>query len=700
MSIETETTKEDLSESAVLEDVEKVPSGLNDGKVSNELNKSDQSAVTRSVRAKPGSARGVSKGPGPEPSWDLILKRNAIERHKREKFPLDIRNEIPEMIQVGYEAVPEEDIVFLSWWGLMHDKPKVGTFMVRIKVPGGRITPDQLIALGRLSQTYGKNYGELTTRQGIQLHWVPLEKLPEVLEEIETAGLTTAGGEGDTVRNVTSCPVAGVDPNELFDVTDLVAEVAKFFSGNRDYSDLPRKHKYTISACPAQCNLPEIHDVALVGTIKDGRPGFGIRVGGGLSATPRISRDLGVFVPFDSNERIIEVLRAITDSWQYNLRYRVSRVKARIKFMMDDYGPQGVREMVEERLGYKLEDGACPAPSYDDDHMRESPQKQEGLYYVGVPVPMGYIKGEQLVALGEMLGSIGAEARFTRSQNFIAVNVPEDRLAWLKEEIYRAGFKVQANPVYARSVACTDHQFCNYSVSETKGKLKELLPELERRFGGDAISGLRIHMDGCPHSCAQHWIADIGLQGTTATDPTSGKRIEAYNLRLRGGIGTRAAIGVPILRRIPESEIIEVVCRLVGAWLEEKKKREQQLSFADFLDLHDDEEIRAICGAGESEGTKREIRKAFVKVPGMLLETTGGADTVEVTPGTLLGVFAELKKRYPDLVAKVLDENGMVVSSINLFIGEEDFRELGGMEAKMEAGTELTILPALSGGAF
>jgi sulfite reductase beta subunit-like hemoprotein/molybdopterin converting factor small subunit len=654
---------------------------------------------TSPSRARPGSARGHSTGPGPEPTWDLILKRNAIERHKREKFPLDIRNEIPEMIRVGYEAVPEEDIVFLSWWGLMHDKPKVGTFMVRIKVPGGRITPEQMIAIGRLSQTYGKNYGELTTRQGIQLHWVPLEKLPEVLDAIEGAGLTTAGGEGDTVRNVTSCPVAGVDPRELFDVTGLVAEVARFFSGNREYSDLPRKHKYTISACPAQCNLPEIHDVALVGTVKDGRPGFGVRVGGGLSATPRLSRDLGVFVPFESNEKVIEVLRAITDSWQYNLRYRVSRVKARIKFMVDDYGPEGVRAMVEERLGYRLEDGACPSPAYDDDHMGTRPQKQEGLYYVGVPVPMGWIRGDQLVALGELFGSIGAEARFTRSQNFIAINVPEDRLEWVKAEIARIGFDVGANPVYARSVACTDHQFCNYSVSETKGKLKELLPELERRFGSEAVAELRIHMDGCPHSCAQHWIADIGLQGTTATDPATGKRIEAYNLRLRGGTGTRAAIGVPILRRIPEHEVVEVVCRLVGAWLDERRRRDGNLTFGEFLDLHDDDEIRSICGAGESEDAKKEVRKAFVKVPGMLIEATGGSDTVEVAPGSLRRVFAELRSRYPDLVAQVLDEEGRVVSSINLFIGEEDFRELGGMDARLEAGAELTILPALSGGA-
>jgi sulfite reductase beta subunit-like hemoprotein/molybdopterin converting factor small subunit len=660
--------------------------------------------VTRppTVARRAAAARPGGEGPGKEPTWDLIIKRNAIERHKREKFPLDIINELPDMIARGYEAIPEEDIVFLSWWGLMHDKPKVGTFMVRVKVPGGRILPEQLVALGRLSQHYGRNYGELTTRQGIQLHWVRLDQLPEVLAAIEAAGLTTAGGEGDTVRNVTSCPVAGVDRAELFDVTATVAAVAKFFSGNRDYSDLPRKHKYTISACPAQCNAPEIHDVALVGTLKDGRPGYGVRVGGGLSATPRLSRDIGVFVPAEPIEGVIEVLRAITDSWQTNLRYRVSRVKARIKFMMDDYGPEGVRAMVEERLGRRLEDGEAPLPAYDDDHLGVHPQKQEGLVYVGVPVPMGWVRGDQLVALGELLGELGSEARFMRSQNFIVTNVPEDRVGWLKDRLVELGFEPDKSKLYARSVACTDHQFCNYSVAETKGKLKDLLPELERRFGRGSVEELRIHMDGCPHACAQHWVGDIGLQGTTATDRATGKRVQAYNLRVRGGLGTRAAIGVPLIRRIPEDQVIEVVCRLVRAWLDERAARGGNLSFGAFLDLHDDDELRSICGGGEPEGAgedERVAKRPVVRVPGMLIEATGGADVVEVESGTLAQVLAELRRRYPALIEQVIGPDGEVVSSINLFIGEDDVRSLGGMDAKLLPGQELTILPALSGGA-
>lgn len=641
-----------------------------------------------------------ASGPAPEPTWDLILKRNAIERHKKAKFPLDIIHELPEMIARGYEAIPEEDVVFLSWWGLMHDKPKLGTFMVRVKVPGGRVLPGQLVALGSIARDRGRNYGELTTRQGIQLHWVGLAELPEVLAGIEAAGLTTAGAEGDTVRNVTSCPVAGVDADELFDVTGLVRSVADFFSGNRDYSDLPRKHKVTISACPAQCNAPEIHDVALVGTTKGGRPGYAVRVGGGLSATPRISRDLGVFVPAEPHDSAIEVLRAITDVWQSNLRYRVSRVKARLKFMVDDYGPEGVRDMVESHLGYRLEDGEAPAPRSGVDHFGVHRQRQEGLSYVGLPVVAGQVRGDQLVALGELLGEIGAEARFTRSQNVVVVDVPTERVGWLTERLEGIGFEPHRSRLYARSVACTDHRFCNYSVAETKGKLSQILPELERRFGAAAVEELSVHMDGCPHACAHHWVGDIGLQGTTATNPETGVRGEAYNLRLRGRLGAGAAIGVPLITRIPSEQITEVVCRLVRAWLGTKAAHGDHLAFADFLARHDDDELRRIASgedatAGESETPSD---RPVVRIPGMLLEATDGADLVEVRAQTVGGILTELKERFPRLAEHVLGPDGDVVASVNVFLGEDDIRFLEGLRTPVAAGQELTILPALAGG--
>src|SRR5215213_9016043 len=301
----------------------------------------------------------------PPADWDLVLKRNPVERIKRDKAPLGIRDELPALIAAGYEAVAEEDVVRLQWWGLYHDKPKVGTFMLRVKLPSGHLTPAKLRAIGEVSNRYGKGVGELSTRQCIQLHYLKLSELPNVFADLDAAGITTAGGCGDTVRNITGCPVQGIDADELFDATPIVEAAVDTFYGKPEWSNLPRKHKYTIATCPDRCNAPEINDVALIGAVKDGREGFAVRVGGGLSSVPRIARDMGVFV---AKEDAIEVLGAITSAWSDDLKYRVSRVKARLKFMVDDIGPEGLRERVEARLGRSLEDFDLPrvtAPPHD-----------------------------------------------------------------------------------------------------------------------------------------------------------------------------------------------------------------------------------------------------------------------------------------------------------------------------------------------
>ncbi|MFL5960421.1 MAG: nitrite/sulfite reductase, partial [Gaiellaceae bacterium] len=187
------------------------------------------------------------------PSLELVLKRNSVERLKREKSPLGMLDELPALIATGYERIPEEDIVRLKWWGLYHDKPKIGTFMLRVKTPGGIVSPEQLRAIGEISNLHGRGEGELTTRQNVQLHYLELPALPDVFERLHAVGLTSAGACGDTVRNITGCPVAGLAHDELFDPTPVVEAAAAHFYGNPDYSDLPRKHKYSISACADRC---------------------------------------------------------------------------------------------------------------------------------------------------------------------------------------------------------------------------------------------------------------------------------------------------------------------------------------------------------------------------------------------------------------------------------------------------------------
>ncbi len=477
----------------------------------------------------------------PPPDWELVYKRNPVERIKRDKAPLGIRDELPALIAQGYEAVAEEDMVRLQWWGLYHDKPKIGTFMLRIKVPAGQISPSHLRAVGEVSNLYGKGDGELSTRQNIQLHWLELSKLPDVFAHLDAADVTTAGGCGDTVRNITGCPVQGIAGDELFDASPVVHGAADLFYGNPDWANLPRKHKYSISACADRCNAPEINCISLIGVVHDdGREGFGVIVGGGLSSVPRMARDMGVFVP---KEQANEILGAITSVWSEDLKYRVSRVKARLKFMVDDIGP----------------------------------------------------------AIADLAESYGGDIRLTRQQNFIVTGVPNEKVPEAIAELERIGFSLEINPVRGNSIACTGEPHCNFSVAETKTRLDGLIEKLEERFGTQ-IAELRLHLDGCPHACAQHWVGDLGFQGTTSRDE-GGVRKQAYDIFVRGSLGPAPKVGTPLFRRVPTDELDAAVHGLVGGWLD---KRQEGEGFVAFTRRATDEELGELAGLEPAKKRHRE----------------------------------------------------------------------------------------------
>jgi sulfite reductase beta subunit-like hemoprotein len=534
---------------------------------------------------------GAPRGPQAEPDWDLVRKRNFVERLKHEKGGMEVIRDLPAMIASGYEAVPEEDFVRLQWYGLYHDKPKLGFFMMRVKTPGGVLSPPKLRAIGEISLGYGRGHGELTTRQNVQLHWLAMARIPEVLAHLEAAGLSTAGACGDNVRNVTACPVAGLAADELFDCRGLVEETAAFFLSRPEYADLPRKHKITISACARQCNAPEIHCIALIGTLDvAGRPGFAVRVGGGLSSFPRLADDLGVFVP---REEAIPVLQAIVDVWRGDRRYRLSRARARLKFMVDDLGPAVFRGRVEERLGRRLADGAAPPAPPEGDHAGVHPQKQPGLFYAGFPVHLGLINGEQMIGLADLAASHGGGIRLTRRQNFILTDIPADRLDAALAGAAALGFPIDAGALRGLSIACTGDPFCNFTVAETKGKLQEIVAHLEAELGA-AAADLKLNLDGCPHACAHHWVGDIGLQGTTLRERgAAGEKLHGYDLFLRGGLGAGAAIGRPVLRRVPGDEVHRVIERLFRAYLERRGAGEP---IQRFFARTSDEDLAAIAG--------------------------------------------------------------------------------------------------------
>jgi ferredoxin-nitrite reductase len=382
-----------------------------------------------------------------------------------------------------------------------------------------------------------------------------------------------------------------------------VQAAADHFYGNPDFSNLPRKHKYTIAACADRCNAPEINCISLLGAVVDGREGFAVRVGGGLSSVPRLARDMGVFVPKDE---AVDVLAAITGAWSDDLRYRVSRVKARLKFMIDDIGAEGMRERVEARLGRKLEDYEQPeADRPPHDHLGIHRQKQDGLVYIGVPVHLGLIAGGQMIQVADLAERAGADIRITRLQNFIVANVPEGHVDEVIAGLAEIGFPIDANPVRGRSIACTGEPHCNFSVTETKSRLGRLIDSLEERFG-EAIAPLRLNLDGCPHACAQHWVGDLGFQGTTARDD-EGARRQAYDIFVRGALGPEAAIGRPLFRRVPTEGLDEAVAGLVAGWLE---RRADDESFTTFTRRLTDDELGFLAGLDPAKKREREEEAA------------------------------------------------------------------------------------------
>jgi len=291
------------------------------------------------------------------------------------------------------------------------------------------------------------------------------------------------------------------------------------------------------------------------------------------------------------------VSKAILDVWREDLRYRLSRAKARLKFLVDDYGPEGVLTAVQERLGRELEPLLeVPKPRGSVDHLGVHEQKQPGLYYVGFPVFLGHVTGTQTVRIADLAASYGGDVRLARQQNFILTGIPEARVQEVIDRVAEIGFPLDVNSIRGISVGCTGQPLCNYAVAETKTRLGEIIERLEARFGRD-VSGLRLGVDGCPHSCAHHWVSDIGLQGTTARGDADSGKLEAYEVYLRGGLGESAEIGRPLLRRVPSAEVPAYVERLVAAYLSERQTGE---TFQSFAKRKTDDELVAI-GTGAPE---------------------------------------------------------------------------------------------------
>jgi sulfite reductase (ferredoxin) len=463
--------------------------------------------------------------------------------------------------------------------------------MLRIKFPGGIVTSEQLRLIGRLSERYGRGMGDITTRQNIQLHNLAIEDLPIVLDELNAVGLSFTQACGDVWRNIVSCPLAGVDGHELIDTRPLIDELERTFVGHKEYANLPRKFKVSVSACAHRCAQHEINDIGLVAVEKDGDIGYDVWVGGGLGASARMGRRLDVFAAPDE---AVEICRGITELFRDEGR-RTKRTRARIKFLVDEWGVEKFRAELEAHLGRQLPTSVEPAGALDPhrDHLGVHPQVQAGRYYVGGTTLRGRFLADQMIGAADIAERYGSGSlRCTNRQNLIVVDVPDEHVETVQDELADLGLPTEASAFRRGIISCTGMEFCKLAIVETKERAAELIEHLERRVG-DLEGSIRINLNGCPNACAQYQIADIGLQGGIAKT-AEGQRVQGFILHIGGRLGEGAAFGRRVASKaIPADEARYAVERVVRAY---QGERPPGGTFGEWADGQSDGRLATLLG--------------------------------------------------------------------------------------------------------
>lgn len=517
-----------------------------------------------------------------------------IEAAKKVKDGLDVWDDILRYAQTGFHTIDPADMLRFRWYGIYQQKPNEGHFMLRVKIPSGNMSAEQLRAVARVTKEYANNIADVTTRQNFQFHWLTIENLPTVIGILNESGLTTSGACGDILRNVCGCPVAGIDPNELYDCRAIIDEVTQYFLGNKEFSDLPRKYKVSISGCPIHCNQPEINDVGIQAVRRlvggEWEVGFHVRVGGGLSTVPYFAQRLDVFV---KPEQILELMIAITGIFR-DFGYRNKRTRARLKFLVADWGAEKFRETLIERLGWTPEPAipwAEPTGTVQQDHLGIQEQKQAGKFWIGTSIITGRVSGEQLYAAAEIADKYcEGNIRTTNQQNMLFPNIDAANLEAAKADILAAGFKWDVSEFYKGAVSCTGNEFCNLAITETKGRLRDIVAFLESEMLWD--EPIRIHLTGCPNSCGQHHIGDIGLQGCLAR-LNDGTQVEAYDVCLGGRLGADAKFVRAVHRKVPAHLVHHALANLLRAF---KSNRNEKETFGQFIDRHTNDDIGVFLG--------------------------------------------------------------------------------------------------------
>jgi len=563
--------------------------------------------------------------PSTAPSTPLQPKETKAqhaERLKREKNPWEAFDEILSFARDGLASVtPDWAATYFKWWGIYTQGDGAGAtggkggvgvvsdfFMMRIGIPNGVLTAAQMRAIGGLCRKYARNLADITVRQCIQFHWLTIESLPEVLAELKAVGLSPIGACGDVVRNVTGCPLAGVAHDELIDASPIAKEISALLSGNNDFFNLPRKFKVSVTGCPSWCSHPEINDVALTAVEHNGQVGFSLRVGGGLSREPHIAVRLDAFV---LPEQAVIVTKTIAEIFRDQQELRESRERARMKYLFLKQGWTAESFLVElqSRLSFKLLPGV-PELVPDDvyrDHTGIHPQRQPGLSTVGASVLRGRLSGEQLQAVADLAERFGSGAlRTTIAQNLLFLDIPKEKTAELAAELGKLGLRVEGSPFWRGAIACTGTEFCKLAITETKGFTRWLVDELEERLP-EFDQQLRINVTGCPNSCGQHWIADIGIEGKKIKH--DGQLTDAYYFCLGGAVGQHAAIARPVGFRCPAPLVPEAIERLLRQYLAARQPEENLRAW---FARNSEDQLRAWLAGEELPAVARDLPSAPV----------------------------------------------------------------------------------------
>lgn len=554
-------------------------------------------------------------------------KAQRSERLKLEKNPWEAWAEVREYAKQGREHVSAEWTgLYFKWWGIYTQGDGLGAtggvggegkateyFMMRIGLPNGLLTSHQLRVIADITKKHARNLADITTRQNIQLHWLTIGDLVEITDRLTEIGLSPKGACGDVVRNVTGCPLAGLDHHELLDASPLAVEVAHHLTANPAFYNLPRKFKISVTGCPLWCSYPEINDVGLTAikrTLASGEEevGYTLRVGGGLSTEPHMAVRIPVFIP---QTQALAVVTAVAEIFREQQELRENRTRARLKYLFMRHGwtAESMLAAIEEKLGVKLD----PSPVAEDtipddiyrDHIGVTPQRQPGLSAVGASVLRGRVSGDQLAALADLADKHGdGNLRATIMQNIVLVNIRNAEVRTVIAELHKIDLQVEVSPFWRGAIACTGTEFCKLAIAETKAFSKWLVAEMEDRLPG-FDQQIKLHVTGCTNSCGQHWIADIGLEGKKLK--VDGKLVDAFYFCVGGAVGKYARPARTLGYRAPADEVPAAVERLLRGYL---AAREPEEDLRAYFARTSDEALREQLNGAEIAPVERDAAPA------------------------------------------------------------------------------------------